>query len=71
MGKAIEAHYGCPLDIEWAIERDLSGGGTVVILQARPETVWSGKKSGPVSGGGKKSATELILASLLAGRKIN
>jgi pyruvate,water dikinase len=70
LGKAIEAHYGCPLDIEWAIERDPSGGVDVVILQARPETVWSGKKSGPVGGGGKKSTTELIMASLMAGRKI-
>ena len=70
MAKAIEEHYGCPLDIEWAIEHDLSGDGNVIILQARPETVWSGKKSEPVSGGGKKSATEHILGSLMAGRKI-
>lgn len=38
--KAIEQHYGCYMDIEWAVdERDDS----IKILQARPETVWSKK----------------------------
>ena len=37
---AIEKHYGCYMDIEWAVdERD----NKVKILQARPETVWSRK----------------------------
>ncbi len=37
---AIEKHYGCYMDIEWAVdERDES----LKILQARPETVWSKK----------------------------
>lgn len=37
---AIEKHYGCYMDIEWAVdERDNS----LKILQARPETVWSKK----------------------------
>ncbi|MEO8386370.1 MAG: phosphoenolpyruvate synthase, partial [Betaproteobacteria bacterium] len=35
---AIEAHYGCPMDIEWG--RD-GGDGKLYILQARPETVRS------------------------------
>lgn len=40
--KAIEKHYGCYMDIEWAVdERDNS----LKILQARPETVWSKKKA--------------------------
>jgi pyruvate,water dikinase len=33
---AIEEHYGCPIDIEWA--RDGTNGG-LYIVQARPETV--------------------------------
>ena len=36
--KKIEKHYGCYMDMEWAVdERD----GKIWILQARPETVWS------------------------------
>ena len=38
----IEAHYGCPMDIEWAKEGKADGGdGRLYILQARPETVKS------------------------------
>ena len=39
---AIEAHYGRPMDIEWAKEGNADGGdGKIYILQARPETVKS------------------------------
>ena len=39
---AIEAHYGCPMDLEWAKEGNIDGGdGRIYILQARPETVKS------------------------------
>ncbi len=37
LGRRIERHYGRPQDIEWAIDQD----GQVLILQSRPETVWS------------------------------
>jgi pyruvate,water dikinase len=40
-GKAIEKHYCQPMDIEWAIDR----AGNVMLLQARPETVWSQKQA--------------------------
>jgi pyruvate,water dikinase len=40
IGRAIEKHYGCAQDIEWA--RDASGD--IFILQSRPETVWSGRE---------------------------
>lgn len=33
LGKKIESYYGCPQDIEWAIER-----GKIYILQSRPIT---------------------------------
>lgn len=32
----IEAHYGCPMDVEWAKDGDT---GEIFIVQARPETV--------------------------------
>lgn len=40
---SIEAHYGCPMDMEWA--RD-GGDGLLYIVQARPETVQSRSKIG-------------------------
>ena len=43
--KALEKSMGCPQDVEWAIDRDRPDGENVVILQSRPETVWSRKKS--------------------------
>jgi pyruvate,water dikinase len=47
LAKRAEKHYGCPQDIEWAVDMDLPEGENVVLLQARPETVWS-KKSNAV-----------------------
>ncbi len=43
MAKRAERHYGRPQDVEWAIDRDLPQGSDVVLLQSRPETVWSRK----------------------------
>ncbi len=37
--KAIEKHYGCYMDMEWALDDN----NKLWILQARPETVWSRK----------------------------
>jgi len=70
MGKQIEKHYGCPMDIEWAVDKDLPAGGNIFILQARPETVWSAKsKSAVASSGG--SAMDYILSGMLAGKKVS
>ena len=41
-GLMIEEHYGRPMDIEWGLDKQT---GRLLILQARPETVWSMKKS--------------------------
>jgi len=40
---AIEKHYGCPMDIEWAKDGDT---GELYCVQARPETVHSRKLEG-------------------------
>jgi len=38
----IEEHYRRPMDIEWGLDKQT---GKLLILQARPETVWSLKKT--------------------------
>ena len=45
MAKRAEKHYGCPQDIEWALDADLPDGENLLLLQSRPETVWSASKS--------------------------
>lgn len=45
VGRRIERHYGRPQDIEWAIDK----AGGVMLLQARPETVWSAKEATPIA----------------------
>lgn len=43
LARRIEEHAGHPMDIEWALDTD----GTVQLLQARPETVWSTRAAPP------------------------
>ena len=45
IGRKVEKHYGRPQDIEWAVDRH---SGAIMLLQSRPETVWSSKESAPV-----------------------
>jgi len=45
VGRKIERHYGRPQDIEWAMDKD----GRLLLLQSRPETVWSAKEAAPVA----------------------
>jgi len=69
MGKQIEKHYGRPMDVEWAVDKDLPFGGNIFILQARPETVWSQKQQSVAKAG--VSAMDYILASMLEGKRLN
>jgi phosphoenolpyruvate synthase/pyruvate phosphate dikinase len=43
IGRRVEAHYGCPQDIEWAVSRTAPPGENVFLLQSRPETAWAEK----------------------------
>jgi pyruvate, water dikinase len=43
IARRVEAHYGCPQDIEWAVDRAAPPGESILLLQSRPETVWAGK----------------------------
>lgn len=43
LARRAEKHFGCPQDVEWAIDPLIAGDDNVVLLQSRPETVWSRK----------------------------
>jgi pyruvate,water dikinase len=45
VGRRIEKHYGRAQDIEWAIDKS----GALLLLQSRPETVWSARDAKPVA----------------------
>jgi phosphoenolpyruvate synthase/pyruvate phosphate dikinase len=46
IGRKVERHYGRPQDIEWAVEQ---GSNEILLLQSRPETVWSAKDAAPLA----------------------
>jgi len=60
LGKRLERHRGGPQDVEWAID----GDGTLHLLQARPETVWSGRRPAAADAGGA-SAAERVISTFL------
>ena len=64
VGKRIEAFYKGPSDIEWAVDADLPFPDGVVILQARPETVWSQKRKKKQTEKKQVDAMSLIAGSL-------
>jgi pyruvate,water dikinase len=72
LAKVIERHYGKAMDIEWAIDRDLSFPQSVFLVQARPETVWSAKAmEKPIEGEEGKSGEGLkvVVKGLAAGKR--
>jgi pyruvate,water dikinase len=60
--RRVEAHYGAPQDIEWAL-LDGAGdpAGRIVLLQSRPETVWAARTSAP-AGTPKPRAADHVLS---------
>ncbi len=70
LARRIEKHYGRPMDVEWAVDEDLPFPDSIVILQARPETVWSRKQARAVTDK-PKTAMESIIGGLMAGVKVN
>lgn len=47
LGKSLERLQKCPQDIEFAVDEELPVGSEVILLQCRPETVWSTKARRP------------------------
>lgn len=60
--RRVEAHYGLPQDIEWAVlDGDAAADSRVVLLQSRPETVWAAREAKP-AGTPKPRAADHVLA---------
>jgi pyruvate,water dikinase len=64
VARAIERHYGCAQDIEWAIDRV---SGDILILQSRPETVWSARETAPTARAAENPLTHVL--SIFGGRR--
>jgi pyruvate, water dikinase len=58
IAKKVEAHFGCPQDIEYSISRSMAFPESIFLVQARPESVWGKKKKEAVLGG--KTGWELL-----------
>lgn len=65
-GKRIHGHYNCPQDIEWAIDKDMPFPENVLMVQSRPETVWSQRERELVLQ--SKSVTDLVWESVFKKR---
>jgi pyruvate,water dikinase len=72
LGNQIDQHYGCPQDIEWAIDRELEFPENIFIVQSRPETVWGVKeKEKKVEAAAPKHLSEMkvVARGIAAGRR--
>lgn len=64
IARKVERHYGCPQDIEWAVDRQ---SGEIFLLQSRPETVWAAKESPLAARAAENPLTHVM--SIFGGRK--
>jgi pyruvate,water dikinase len=64
IGRKVERHYGQPQDIEWAIA---NGSDEILLLQSRPETVWSAREAVPVGRAAADPASHVL--SIFGGRR--
>jgi pyruvate,water dikinase len=58
VGRRIEKHYGCPQDIEWAID----AAGATFVLQSRPETIWSARDRAAATGAPKANSFDHVFS---------
>jgi len=63
VARQVERHYGCAQDIEWAVD----ARGALLLLQSRPETVWSAKEAAPAA----RTSTDPLahVMSIFGGRR--
>jgi pyruvate,water dikinase len=64
IARKVERHYGRPQDIEWAVDRY---SGDILLLQSRPETVWSAKDQAPVARAAENPLSHVM--SIFGGRR--
>ena len=69
VAKAIDLYYGKPYDIEFGIDSELPFPDNVIILQVRPESVWS-KKEAAAKTEKKKDAMDRIVSQLVTGIRL-
>jgi pyruvate,water dikinase len=58
IAKKVEAHFGCPQDVEYSISASMAFPESIFLVQARPESVWGKKKKESVLG--KKTGWQLL-----------
>ena len=69
LARHVEGHHQRPQDLEWAIDADLEPPDNILLLQSRPETVWSDRDRDQVSSG-ENSTMDYIVANLLTGVRL-
>jgi pyruvate,water dikinase len=63
LARRAEKHYGHPQDVEWALDMHLPAGENIVLLQSRPETVWSRRPKTPIA---RPTGMDSIVSTLLS-----
>ena len=59
LGRRLETERGAPQDLEWAVDRS----GEVLLLQVRPETVWSvAAEPEPAAPAGHRAALDCVVS---------
>ncbi|MDF1555227.1 MAG: PEP/pyruvate-binding domain-containing protein [Deferrisomatales bacterium] len=69
ISKSIDKYYGKRYDIEFGVDADLPFPENVIILQVRPESVWS-KKKAEAKAAKKKDAMDRIVSQLITGVRV-
>ena len=64
--KSVEKTIGVPQDVEWAIDPQRQQDEGVVLLQSRPETVWTNKKTEAIPAKAYATGIEGVLSTLMS-----
>jgi len=71
LARRVEKHYGKPMDVEWAIDADLEFPENIMLVQARPETIFGTKNlEGPKMEEAKpQEQLKIVVRGISAGRR--